>query len=444
MFSGVFGGNTTAPVEDASVSYLETNDADAFWLMFGAILVFFMQTGFAMLEVGSVQPKNTKNILIKNVFDASIGALAWWFTGYGIALGSGTPKTMAGSDSYFLDTDSEAMWLFQWAFCATAATIVSGAVAERITFSAYIMISVALTAFIYPVVVHMGWGAGVFSAWREDELLGGCGVTDFAGSGVVHATGGIAALVSCWILGPRVGRFDEDGKVQKIPQQSIIFQTLGVLILWLGWYGFNGVSTLAITGYGGVAAHTMVTTTIAAATGCLATVGLGYLHEHFISASLANNGVLAGLVSITAGCSTCSPLGSLVIGALGAPVYYYSSKMLEKLQVDDVVGSVPVHGFCGIWGVIAAAIFATPKYYGAAYYSDRANDCAGILYGGNGGVLGANVLFVLFLIAWVGGLTAIIVAPLDALGMLRVPLTVEVDGMDNSKHGGKEQQLVRV
>ena len=425
-------------ITNSNVEYLTVQDADTFWLMYGAVLVFFMQCGFAMLEVGYVQQKNTKNILIKNVFDASIGALCWWTTGYGIALGSGTSNTMVGSDSYFLEIDmhSKAMWLFQWAFCATAATIVSGAVAERITFPGYLFISTGLTAFIYPVVVHAGWGSGFASAWREDNLLSDCGVTDFAGSGVVHATGGIAAFVSCYLLGPRIGRFVE-GEVKELPQQSIVYQTLGTLILWFGWYGFNGVSTLFINGFSGVAAHTMATTTIAAATGCLTTAGIGYLNEHIISPAYANNGVLAGLVSITAGCSTCSPAGAFLIALIGSPIYYYSNKMLITQKIDDVVGSIPIHGFCGLWGVLAASLFATPNYYSQAYYGDRADDCAGLFYGGNGGLLAANVQFILFLLAWVGGSTALIVYPLKHFNLLRVSEEVELAGMDDSKHGGK-------
>ena len=424
---------------DAANGFLSVDDADAFWLMFGTVLVFFMQAGFAMLEVGYVQPKNTKNILIKNVFDASIGALAWWTTGYGIAFGDGTYKTFVGTDSFLLDVDMypKALWLFQWAFCATAATIVSGAVAERITFSAYLVISTALTAFIYPVVVHSGWGPGFASAWRENNLLFDCGVTDFAGSGVVHATGGIASFVSCYLLGPRIGRF-VNGKAKAIPQQSIVYQTLGTLILWMGWYGFNGVSTLYINQYAGVAAHTMVTTTIAAATGCLVTTGIGYMHEQVISPSYANNGVLAGLVSITAGCSTCSPFGAFCIAAIGSPVYYYSNKLLIKNQIDDVVGSIPIHGFCGLWGVFAASLFATPVYYSRAYYGDRNDGCAGLFYGGSGRLTSANLTFIAFLLVWVGGATAVVVYPLKYFGYLRISEEVELDGLDNSKHGGKE------
>ena len=209
------------------------------------------------------------------------------------------------------------------------------------------------------------------------DLLFDCGIVDFAGSGVVHATGGIAALVTCYLLGPRHGRF-VGGKPKTIPQQSIVYQTLGTLILWLGWYGFNGVSTLYISGFGGVAAHTMVTTTIAAATGCLTTTAIGYLNENVVSPSYANNGVLAGLVSITAGCSTCSPAGAFCIGLIGSPVYYYSNQLLIKFQIDDVVGSVPIHGFCGIWGVLAASLFTTPSYYSQSYYGARADGCSGL------------------------------------------------------------------
>lgn len=416
--------------------YLSVTDADTLWLMYGTILVFFMQCGFAMLEVGYVQEKNTKNILIKNIFDASIGGLSWWVVGYGIAFGSSDSSSLIGYDSYLLDVDmnEKAMWLFQWAFCATASTIVSGAVAERISFSSYIAISTALTSVIYPVVVHVGWGDGFASPWREDNLLLGCGVVDFAGSGVVHATGGIAALVSCYFLGPRIGRYVE-GEICEIPQQSIIFQTLGTLILWFGWYGFNSVSTLSIHGLSGVAAHTMCTTTIAAATGSLVTTAIGYAHEGIISHTNTNNGVLVGLVSITAGCSTSSPGGALVISAIGAPVYYYSNRLLIKYKIDDVVGSFPIHGCCGLWGILSTAFFTDPEYYAAAYYSDRADACSGIFYGGNANLLGTSVIFILFLVTWVGVMTGIIVYPLKRMNMLRVTEVIEETGMDFSKHG---------
>lgn len=433
-------------LDDDAALFLPAGDADAFWLLFGMVLVFFMQAGFAMLEVGSVQLKNTKNILIKNVFDASIAAIMWWFFGYGIAFGTdefgddGSNGFIGTSQFFYVDgaaaspggkTYGKAFWLFQWAFAGAAATIVSGAVAERCKFGAYIVYSVVITGFIYPVSVHMGWsGAGKLSPWRGNRLVGDCGVIDFAGSGVVHMTGGVAALVGAVLIGPR-----RNWK-QGLPQQSVVYQTLGTLILWVGWYGFNGVSTLAITGYGGLASHVMMTTTIAAATGCLATTALGYAVDGVIDTGYANNGILAGLVSITAPCPVVNLWGALIIGAVAAPVYLGSSKLLVKLGVDDVVDAFPVHGACGAWGVIAASLFATEWYYKQAYYSDRAEDCAGVFYGGDGGGLLAAILFVLFIIVWVGGTTTALFLGLKVTIGIRCSTEEEDMGMDDSKHGG--------
>ena len=370
------------------------------------------------------------------MFDASIGALCWWFTGFGIALGSGGDGSVAGSDGYGLDIDpyTKATWLFQWSFAAAAATIVSGAVAERVSFGCYIVYSIVLTGFIYPIVVHAGWGGGIFSAWRSSDLFMGCGVTDFAGSGVVHMCGGVAAFVGAKVVGPRTGRFD-GGSVNPIPQQSVIFQTLGTLILWMGWYGFNGVSTLYIGGFGGVAAHTMVTTTISASTCCLVTTALGKKMNGFIDPADANNGILAGLVAITAGCSTVSPIGAFIIGALAAPIYMGASKGLLKMKIDDVVNAVPVHGACGAWGVIAAGLFASPHYYSMAYYSDRAKECAGLFYGGSK-LIGANFVFIMFVLLWTGlSTTALFMVCKMTIGV-RVSEEMEEAGMDDSKHGG--------
>ena len=405
-----------------------------------------------MLEVGSVQLKNTKNILIKNVFDASIAAIFWWFFGYGIAVGDDNfPKTgnngFLGKSGYFYEGNSgspltmsadgktyaKAFWLFQWAFAGAAATIVSGAVAERCKFGAYVCYSCVITGFIYPVCVHMGWdGSGKLSPWRSSKLVGGCGVIDFAGSGVVHMTGGVAALVAAKMVGPRT-----DWK-RGLPQQSVVYQTLGVLMLWVGWYGFNGVSTLAITGYGGLAAHVMMTTTISAATGCLATTFMGYLIDHVIDTAYANNGILAGLVSITAPCPVVNLWGAFVIGLIAAPVYLGASKSLVFLGIDDVVDAFPVHGACGMWGVIAASLFATEYYYKIAYYSDddRASECAGVFYGGDGGALGSACLFVLFIIAWVGGTMTLLFTAMHLTIGIRCSPEEEAMGMDDSKHGG--------
>ncbi|CAM9373511.1 unnamed protein product [Hapterophycus canaliculatus] len=406
-----------------------------------------MQTGFAMLEVGSVSIKNTKNILIKNIGDASLGAICWWLLGYGVALGESKGRFIgttgyALKGSVFRSDDpaangyNYAFWLFQWAFAATAATIVSGAVAERVSFNAYIIYSIVLTSFIYPVVVHWGWGGGWASAFVDEDLLFDCGVIDFAGSGVVHMTGGLAALCAAIVVGPRTGRFNEDGTANTLPQQSAVLQSLGTLILWFGWYGFNGVSTLLISGAASVAAKTMVTTTISGAFGAVTTVLLGKLHLHYWDGGAANNGLLAGLVGITAGCSTCEPEGAMVIGIVAGFVYTYSSKLLVMLKIDDVVDAIPVHCFCGAWGVFAASLFATKDNYAAAYY-DRADKCAGAFYGGDGNAVAANLVFILAVIAWVVGTCMILFVTIKMTIGMRVNKEMEQIGMDDSKHGGQ-------
>ncbi|KAJ1453573.1 ammonium transporter family-domain-containing protein [Pelagophyceae sp. CCMP2097] len=224
----------------------------------------------------------------------------------------------------------------------------------------------------------------------------------------------------------------------KLQQQSMVFQTLGVLILWVGWYGFNGVSTLAIAGQGGVAAHVMMTTTISAASACLATTGIGYLVEHAIDPCYANNGILAGLVAITAGCSVVSLWGAMATGLLAAPVYFTASKLLVYFHVDDVVDAFPVHGACGAWGVLAASLFAQEFYYKRSYSDDddRAEDCQGVFYGGDGGAVSAAVLFILFVVFWVGSTIGSLFLLLKYTIGVRVSKEVEELGMDDSKHGG--------
>ncbi|KAJ8605450.1 hypothetical protein CTAYLR_003297 [Chrysophaeum taylorii] len=417
-------------IESAS-TYLATEDADAFWLLFGMALVFFMQAGFAMLEAGSVHSGVVGRVLLKNVFDASFATLLWWATGYSFAYGTDNFSSTGGNgvigvSGFFYEssgplgssgrTYSQANWLFQWAFAGVAATIVSGAVAGRCQFVAYVAYAVVISGFVYPVVVHIAWSEdGRFSAWRSNRLFAGCGVVDFAGSGVVHMTGGLAALIMTNFLGARRGRFPETdeqiGLFEGPGESGQVFQTLGALILWFGWYAFNGVSTLAITGAGGLAAHTMFTTTLSAATGCLATTALSNLHYYLgrrdpvrdaslVDVSFPLNGILAGLVSITAGCAVVSHWGAAVIGLVGSFVYYGSSRLLVHLKIDDVVDAFPVHGACGAWGVIGASLFATDFYYDLAIGGDRARRCKGLFYGGTGGTTIAAVCFVLTVVAW--------------------------------------------
>eukprot|EP00968_Pinguiococcus_pyrenoidosus_P016190 scaffold1534_cov267-Pinguiococcus_pyrenoidosus.AAC.11 len=383
--------------------------------------------------------------------------MIWWLIGFGVALGQqagvaeDTEIENVMGETYFglswtfgrrPGSDTYATWLFQWAFAATAVTIVSGTVAERVTFTAYLCYAFVLTAFVYPVVVHSVWSAdGWLTAFRDDDLLLDCGVIDFAGSGVVHMTGGVAALVAAFFIGPRKGRFSESGAPIDIPGQSPIMRSFGTFVLWFGWYGFNGCSTLYIAGFGGVAAKTMVTTTISAGAACLTNVLIGKVLTGIIDMDLAGNGVLAGLVSITAPCSTCEPYGAFAIGVVGAFVYYGSSKMLEMLQIDDVVDAIPVHGFCGAWGVIAAALFAADFNYEAAYYSDRVDDCAGAFYVQEGNALGTAVILILFILGWVGVTMSILFGILSAMGLARVSEEVEETGLDAHEHGGSEPEV---
>merc|ERR1711988_1446704 len=346
---------------------------------------------------------------------------------------------------------------------AATATIVSGTVAERCSFTAYMTYSICLTAFIYPVVVCWGWNVtGWASAWKDvsedsNKLLFGCGLIDFAGSAVVHMTGGVAAFWGAIFLGPRTVRGGKGARTLLplpdgyAPGYGPIFQTLGTLILWMGWYGFNGVSTLYLVNYGMVAAKTMVTTTWAAGTGAVTTLFLGAVVSPrnkdtgamVLSLSHATNGVLAGLVAITAPCSTCEPYGAFIIGALAAPVYLGASGLLEIMAIDDVVNAIPVHGACGMFGCLMAAFFATQENYGDAYYAvytddeDRAGKCAGVFYGGDGSSLAAAVCFILADIAWTSFWSITVFGILSILPgeLLRVTSAVEEAGMDASEHG---------
>jgi ammonia channel protein AmtB len=475
----------------AAISAL-AKDADNTWLLTSGFLVFFMQSGFALLEVGCVSVRNTQNILFKNMIDPTIAVIIFWGVGFPIAMGEGggfigsldstsftvgidndmTPNentcaspacadidltiytvtdscgalapcteacAAADADCVFTEVETDgyhdshwATFFFQWAFCATAATIVSGAVAERILFKVYAIVTLVLTGFIYPVVVHWGWGGdGWASAWYSNvhvDGVFGVGVIDFAGSGVVHMTGGVAALVVCWWIGPRHGRFVKhfqmDGhwyaktidqpmisptedkwmeilideaspsgetwqtvkpevesdltaqeaslptrwKANPFPASSTTFQVFGVLILWFGWYGFNCGSTLAISGgYSHVGAKVAVTTTLGAAGGGLSSFFITYMMTGVQDLGAIGNGVLAGLVSITAPCPVVEPWAALLIGIIGGAIYYGSCSLLEKLRIDDVVSASPVHMFCGMWGVLTPGLFATQKNWAVAY-----------------------------------------------------------------------------
>ena len=405
-----------------------------------------MQAGFAMLCAGSVRAKNAKNIMLKNLLDACGAALGFWAFGWGFAYGGqdGSEKTFIGNDDFFLAGQNDhKSWFFQFAFAATAATIVAGTVAERCTMIAYLCYSSFLTAFIYPVVAHAIWSQSGFLSAFNSEPVFDVGVVDFAGSGVVHLTGGCSALIAAIVLGPRIGRFhDENGakllEPKEMPGHSASLQILGTFILWVGWYGFNPGSTLGImyAGAGEVASLSAVTTTIAAAADCVSALGIRFFaspkSERTYDLTAAMNGALGGLVAITASCSVVQPWAAIPIGLIAGAVYLGASNLLIKLCIDDTVDAVPVHMANGIWGLIAAGLFCDPDLHKVAY---GGTGVSGLLYGG-GKLLGAEICTVLFILGWVTALMGPFFALLNKIGWFRVTVEEEEVGLDISKHGG--------
>jgi len=451
---------------EASKTTVSNNAAEAnsFFLLWAGALVFLMQAGFATLSAGSIRQKNVRNILLKNLLDACMGAMTFYFIGYGFAydgdehgaknpfIGSG-PSNFAFSGINEIETHKHGndwiAWYFQFAFAAAAATIVSGAVAERCQLSAYLIYTFCITGFIYPVVVHWVWDAnGWASAFNKDAaLLTGC--IDFAGSGVVHMTGGFAAATAAAILGARLGRWEHPEQFEGHSTPLVI---IGTFLLWFGWYGFNPGSTLMIHGYGRDAARACVTTTLSAAAAGIS----GLFIKHSLPRCMGGTGVwdinhvcnslLGGLVSITAGCSVVTPACSVVIGIIGAFVYHLGSCTMRKLKIDDPLDAFAVHGACGFWGVFAVGLFAVKHYsYAPAAghrlrVDDQGNDLgadSGIFMGETRGLLFATQLVTpLIEIVWVVALSTILFGTLKVAGIFRVPKEMETAGLDESKHGG--------
>lgn len=437
------------------MAYLTATYADTFWLLMMGILVFFMQCGFGMLEAGTVRAKNTKNILLKNLLDACIGAIVWWAVGYGIAYDGNNNKfigtTKSGGNMFFLKgeglegTDGlwYAKWWFQYVFAATAATIVSGAMAERTALTAYLIYTTIIVMLIYPVVAHWVWSDSGWvstSNYHSGDLAtfkGGC--IDFAGSGVVHMTGGAAALVGAATVGPRKGRFDENKKPLGIPGHSTVLQVMGTFILWFGWYGFNPGSTLGISAanLAGTAARVVVTTTLSATAGGITAVSLGRAINKTWDVGMCCNGILGGLVSITAGCSVVLPWCAFIIGIFGGLMYVGASKLvLLIMKIDDPLDAFAVHGACGFWGVIAAGCFANPKYTEGVHHQTKIYAGSAGLFYGKVDSFKAALAATFAELAWVVGMSACMFVPMKAAGILRVSAEVEEMGMDVSKHGG--------
>lgn len=393
---------------------MDTNAVlDLMWVVICGILVFFMQAGFTLVETGFARAKNSGNIIMKNLMDFCIGTVGFWAIGYTIMYGDSI-GSFIGNPSLFFDSVKDMHSLFfQTVFAATAATIVSGAIAERTKFSTYLIFSLMMTVFIYPISGH--W------VWQGDGWLTKLGFIDFAGSTVVHSVGGWAALVAAVMVGPRIGKYTE-GKSNAIPGHNLMLGSLGVFILWLGWFGFNAGSQLAISGDNATAvAGIIITTNIAAATGALAAIFVTWAVYGKPDISMTLNGVLAGLVGVTAGCAAVSPVGAALIGLIcGTAVVFAIEFIDKKLKVDDPVGAVSVHGVCGALGTLLVGVFATD---------------GGLLYGGGFEQLVVQAIGVFAIGAWAIGTSFIVLFILKKTMGLRVTKEEEIDGLDIHEHG---------
>ena len=400
---------------------------DTIWVLLGAALVFFMQAGFAMVETGFTRAKNAGNIIMKNLMDFAIGAPLYWIIGFGLMFG-GSGALIGGLDFFSLGDYSsilpagvpkEAFLIFQTVFCATAATIVSGAMAERTKFSAYCMYSAAISLIIYPVSGHWVWGGG----WLAEM-----GFHDFAGSTAVHMVGGICALIGAAIIGPRIGKFDSKGKPRAIPGHSLTLGALGVFILWFCWFGFNGCSTVSMTGDGAIqlASKVFVTTNLAAAVATVTTMLVTWVKYKKPDVSMTLNGSLAGLVAITAGCDTVPPWAAALIGIISGFAVIYGIEFVEKkLKVDDPVGAVGVHGICGALGTLMVGLFS----------DGTGTETLGLFMGGGFRQLGIQALGFISVAAWTAVTVTILFLLINKFHGLRVEPSVELSGLDISEHG---------
>lgn len=399
-------------------------DVDILWTCIAAFLVFFMQAGFAMVECGFTRAKNACNIIMKNLMDFAIGSLAFWVIGFGLMFG--VSSGFIGTNGFLFDANAEdsilpgnfgwAFLIFQTVFAATAATIVSGAMAERTKFIGYLAYSVAITVIVYPIFGSWAWnglvGAEGSAGWLESK-----GFLDFAGSTVVHSVGGWAALAGAIVLGARIGKY-KDGKPQPIPGHNIPLAALGVFILWLGWFGFNPGSTTAVGG--GDLAFIAVTTNLAAAAGAVGAMVTSWIMFKKPDTSFALNGALAGLVAITAGCDCMSPATAAVTGLIGGIIVVFSVLFFDRIGVDDPVGAVSVHGVCGAWGTLAIGLLA-PEY--------------GLLFGNGPSQLITQLIGVVAAFAWAFPVSLGIFLAIKYTIGLRASAEEEMEGLDYSEHG---------
>jgi Amt family ammonium transporter len=388
------------------------------WVLFSAFLVMFMQAGFALVEVGFTQSKNGVNIIMKNLVDFLIGSIVFWAVGYSLMFGEDV-NGLFGQITFLYGPDEVdglpqlTKLMFQTVFAATSATIVSGAMAERTVFSAYLIYSFFISLVIYPISGHWIWGGG----WLSEM-----GFIDFAGSTVVHSVGGWVSLVGAALLGPRTGKYI-NGKAQVIPPQNLILGSLGVFVLWLGWFGFNPGSQLAAAGTDNALAiaHIAVNTNLAAAAGALAAMLVSYLRNKKWSLSLTLNGALAGLVGVTAGCAVVSLEGAFMIGIICGITLVFAIDFVEKvLKIDDPVGAISVHGISGALGTLLVGVFAVD---------------GGSLYGGGLHQLYIQAIGIFAVMAWAGGSSFLLFKTMKVFNNFRVSKEIELEGLDMHEHG---------
>ncbi|OEU83982.1 MAG: ammonium transporter [Desulfobacterales bacterium S5133MH4] len=396
-----------------AIKEVQTN-ADYVWTLVAAALVFFMQPGFAMVEAGFTRAKNAVNILMKNLLDFSMGSIFFWAIGFGLMFGA-TQTGWFGTSCFFLSDFSPgkdpwvlAFWMFQVVFAATAATIVSGAMAERTKFVGYLIYSAAICGFIYPVFGSWAWG-GLYNGngWLEN-----LGFIDFAGSTVVHSIGGWTGLAGAIVLGPRIGKYSKEGKVQPIPGHNIPLAALGVFILWFGWFGFNPGSTTAANKD---IAMIFVNTNLAAAAGAVLAMITAWIKFGKPDAGMSLNGALAGLVAITSPCATVTPLSSVMIGAVAGILVVLAVLFFDRIRVDDPVGAISVHGVNGAWGTLAAGIFN--------------------IGGTSAKIIGIQILGICAAFIWAFGVSYIMFRLIDKTIGLRVSPEEEIEGLDFGEHG---------
>jgi ammonium transporter, Amt family len=404
----------TAMSNKEAIDLVQTH-ANYLWTLVAAALVFFMQAGFAMVEAGFTRAKNAINIMMKNLMDFAIGSIAFWAIGFGIMFGASATGWF-GTTGFFLSDFTPggdpwvlAFWMFQVVFAATAATIVSGAMAERTKFTGYLIYSAVVSLLIYPVFGSWAWG----SLFHGGGWLEKFGFIDFAGSTVVHSVGGWAALAGAIVLGPRLGKYTKDGKIKPIMGHNIPLAALGVFILWLGWFGFNpGSTTTADTSI----AMIFVNTNLAAAAGACLAMFVSWIKFGKPEVGMSLNGALAGLVAITAGCANVLPVSAVIIGAVAGVIVVFAVIFFDKIKVDDPVGAVSVHGINGAWGTLAAGIFN--------------------IGGTSASIIGVQLLGIVACFLWTFPTAFVMFKIIDKTIGLRVSPEEELEGLDHAEHGG--------